>query len=69
MEILSHHFKTASRKALLDPDLQAAMSRAEGGFVDSRRAAVRRLRNFEAFREYGRDLKNHVLEHLAHYLT
>ena len=68
MEVLSHNFKTESRQALLDDDLRAAMDKAEGGFVDTRSRVVERLSNFESFREYGRDIKNHVLANLEHYL-
>ena len=68
MEVLSHNFKKASRAALLDPVLQAALVRSEGGFVDTRQEAVDDLKNFEAFREYGEKVKNHTLDHLDYYL-
>ena len=53
---------------MLDEDLRTAMSRAEGGFVDTRRAAVEELENFQEYREFARETKNHVLGHLDHYL-
>jgi len=68
VEVRSHNFKNASRAALLDTELQAALARAEGGFVDTRQKAVDDLRNFESFREYGEQVKNHTLEHLDYYL-
>ncbi len=68
MEVRSRNFKSASRAALLDTELQAALARAEGGFVDTRQKAVDDLINFESFREYGEQVKNHTLEHLDYYL-
>ncbi len=68
MEVLSGNFKSASRAALLDEKLQAALARAEGGFVDTRKKAVDELKNFESFREYGEKVKQHTLEHLDYYL-
>ncbi len=69
MEVLTHNFKGASRAALLDEDLRAALGRAEGGFVNTRQKAVSALLNFEAYRDYGREIKNHTLENLEYYLT
>jgi len=54
---------------LLDEDLRAAMGRAEGGFIDTRKMAVEELENFEEYREFARKTKNHVLAHLDYYLT
>lgn len=68
VEIRTHEFRAASRAALLDDDLRSAMERAKGGFVDTRRSAVESLENFEAFREYAKQVKNHVLQHLDSYL-
>ncbi len=68
MRIRTHDFRSASRAALLDSDLRSAMERAEGGFVDTRKSAVESLENFEEFREYARQVKNHVLQHLDSYL-
>ena len=68
MEVRTHDFKSASRNALLDENLRAALGRAEGGFVDTRRQAVEELENFEEFRDFGKQLKNHTLANLAGYL-
>ena len=68
MEVLSENFKQASRAALLNPDLRSALDGAESGFVDTRRRAVSGLRNFEDFRTYGKDVKNHTIQHLDYYL-
>ena len=68
MEVLTHNFKPAARKALLDDDLRAAMGRAESGFVDTRKKATDELLNFDEFRSFGRDIKNHTLANLDYYL-
>ena len=68
MEVTSHQFKSRSRAALLDRDLRDALGRAEGGFVDTRRRSVSPLTNFEAFRQYGEQVKNHTLANLDYYL-
>ena len=68
MEILTHNFKPAAREALLDDDLRAAMGRAESGFVDTRKKATDELLNFDDFRSFGRDVKNHTLANLDYYL-
>jgi len=68
MEVLTHNFKPAAKKALLDQDLRAAMGRAESGFVDTRKKVTDELLNFEEFRSFGRDVKNHTLANLDYYL-
>jgi L-lactate dehydrogenase complex protein LldF len=68
MEVLSGNFKAASRAALLDEDLRSALDKAEGGFVDTRAQATAKLRNFESFRTYGKEVKNHTIKYLDHYL-
>lgn len=68
VEVLSGNFKSASRAALLDEDLRSALDGAEGGFVDTRARAIEKLRNFESFRTYGRDVKNHTIKYLDYYL-
>jgi L-lactate dehydrogenase complex protein LldF len=66
MQPTSHSFKSNAREALTDATLQRAISKL--GFVAARAAAVERLPEFEALRDAGRDIKNHVLEHLDFYL-
>ncbi len=68
MEVRTHKFKSAARKALLDDDLRAAMAKAEGGFVNTRKKVTEELLNFETYREFGKALKNHTLENLEYYL-
>ena len=54
--------------AVLDKRLQAALDHASGGFVQKRAAQVAALPEFEALRERARDIKDHVLSNLDHYL-
>ncbi|MBY0432067.1 MAG: iron-sulfur cluster-binding protein [Rhodospirillales bacterium] len=61
-------FPDNSRKALADAPLQEALAKLKTGFRARRTAAAERLPEFEALRDAGRDLKNHTLEHLDHYL-
>lgn len=68
MHITSPAFKDNARAALADPGLQRALANARTGFVAKRARAVAALPEFEALREEGRDLKNHVLAHLDFYL-
>ena len=69
MKVTSQHFKTAAKAALLDDGLRAALNRAEGGFVTTRKKSVAGLKNFEDYRTYGQQLRNHTLKHLHYYLT
>lgn len=64
----SHNFKRNAVKALHDESLQRALAKARGGFVDKRIAAIEQVPEFEALRDQGRDIKNHALAHLPHYL-
>ncbi len=68
MEALSRHFPVRSVAAMNNPDLQAAMGRAKGGFIGKRRRAVEGLPEFEALRVAGREIKEHTLSHLDYYL-
>ncbi|MGF1500723.1 MAG: lactate utilization protein B [Paracoccaceae bacterium] len=61
-------FKENARAALANRNLQSAMSGGAGGFVKKRAAARAAMPEFDAIRDAARDLKNHVLAHLDHYL-
>ena len=61
-------FKQNARAALADPNIQAAMSHAQSGFVDKRAKARARLPEFDLLRDAARDLKDHTLANLALYL-
>jgi len=68
MQFRSPEFKGRAVHALHDADLQKALGKARGGFVDKRAAQAAALPEFEELRDTARDIKNHVLEHLDHYL-
>src|SRR5512146_1634282 len=68
MEVTSHDFKAKAKKGIGDPDLQQAMRMMATGFPGRRREAVERLPEFDQLRDVARDIKNHVLENLDHYL-
>lgn len=68
MEVLTQNFKSAAKAALLNDDLRSALDRAEGGFVNTRKQAIAKLRNFEDYRAYGQQVKAHTLKHLGYYL-
>ncbi len=68
MKVTVHDFKSNARSALADTQLQEALSGLPTGLVAQRAAARSRLPEFEDLRDYGRDLRNHTLEHLDVYL-
>jgi L-lactate dehydrogenase complex protein LldF len=68
MEAASHAFKENASRALGDKNLQAALGILKNNFAGRRGAAIARLPEFDQLREEGRDIKNHVLEHLDLYL-
>lgn len=68
MQPTAHEFKSNARAALADRQLQEALSGLPGGLVAQRAAARARLPEFDDLRDYGRDLRNHTLQHLDIYL-
>jgi L-lactate dehydrogenase complex protein LldF len=68
MKSTAHAFKKQARAALENGDLQRALARAKGGFVDKRRAAIDALPEFEHLRKAAREIKEHTLAHLDYYL-
>ncbi|WP_373508968.1 LutB/LldF family L-lactate oxidation iron-sulfur protein, partial [Thiocapsa sp.] len=68
MDIRSHEFQARAVAALHDASLQQALDKARDGFVPRRAAQVAELSEFEALREAAKMLKDHVLDHLDHYL-
>jgi len=61
-------FKSNSKAALADTQLQRALAGLPGGLVAQRTAAKARLPEFEQYRDIGRAIRNHTLEHLDLYL-
>lgn len=68
METKTLSFKRAATDALQDQDLQSALNYAKDGFIGKRTAAVAKLPEWETIRSEAREMKNHVLENLDHYL-
>jgi L-lactate dehydrogenase complex protein LldF len=61
-------FKTNTREALEDKNLQAALRGSRGSFIKKRAAAASEVTEFEDLRDAARDMKNHVLENMDLYL-
>ncbi|MFQ6024286.1 MAG: LutB/LldF family L-lactate oxidation iron-sulfur protein [Acidiferrobacterales bacterium] len=68
MKSTAHNFKAHASVALKNIQLQKALAKAKGGFVDKRRAAVDALPEFEQLRTVAREIKEHTLAHLDYYL-
>jgi len=68
VQVTSPAFKQNAAQALHDPGLQKALGKAKGAFLQRRAEAVARLPEFEQLRDIGRDIKNHTLANLDHYL-
>ncbi len=68
VQVTSPAFKQNAHRALQDAGLQKALGKAKGAFLQRRAAAVAALPEFERLRDIGRDIKNHTLANLDHYL-
>jgi L-lactate dehydrogenase complex protein LldF len=68
MQPTSHNFTANAHRALGDPNLQRAMGMMRTGFPQKRAEAIARLPEFDALRDDGIAIKNHVLAHLDFYL-
>lgn len=68
MEIRSREFKERAVFAIHDASLQQALGKARGGFVGKRAQQAAELPEFEQLREEAKATKNHILDHLDHYL-
>jgi L-lactate dehydrogenase complex protein LldF len=68
MQPTSHAFKANAHQALANANLQKALALMRSGFPGRRAAAIARLPEFEALREEGKAIKDHVLENLDFYL-
>ena len=68
MKSAAHDFPARARSALNNPDLARALAKARTGFVDRRLAVVETLPEFQALRRVAREIKEHTLQHLDHYL-
>jgi len=68
MRLTSPSFPRNARKALGDDNLKSAMRKLAEGFPVARLAAIAELPEFEALRDRGREIKDHVLANLDLYL-
>jgi len=68
MQATSRDFKANAHKALGNPNLQRAMGMMRTGFPKNRAQAIARLPEFDALRDEGVAIKNHVLANLDFYL-
>ena len=68
VQLTSPDFKRNAARALADPALQKALARTRPQFHGKRAKAVAGLPEFEQLRETGRQIKDHTLAHLDHYL-
>ena len=68
MEPTSHAFKANAHRALGDQNLQRAMTMMRTGFPEKRALAIARLPEFDALRDEGIAIKNHVIAQLDFYL-
>ena len=66
MKATSSTFRQNSREALLDDDLQQALSKM--GFLGARKRVVDALPEWEELRTTAREIKEHTLAHLDFYL-
>ncbi|MFA7430477.1 MAG: LutB/LldF family L-lactate oxidation iron-sulfur protein [Rhodospirillaceae bacterium] len=64
----SHTFKENAHKAIGDANLMVSLQTMKTGFRAKRSAAVAKLPEFEALRDEGKRLKDHVLANLDFYL-
>ena len=69
MEITTNRFASNVREALGDHQLQRALAGLPGGLVAQRTAARERLPEFEDLRSTAREIKNHTIANLDHYLV
>lgn len=67
-ETLSDTFRQRVDRALTDVPLQSALGALGDGWIQKRRRVVSLMPEFELLREQARQLKDHVLQHLDHYL-
>ena len=69
MQASSRNFAANARSALKNETLQEALARLAHGFPEKRRQAIARLPEFDRLKRSGREIKDHVLDHLDAYLA
>lgn len=68
MKSMSHAFPQNAHEALLDEQLQGALNKAKGGFIDKRQLAINALPEFGQLRQTAKEIKEHTLANLDEYL-
>src|SRR6185437_1529998 len=68
MQPTSHAFKDNAHEALGNANLQKALSIMRRGFPEKRAQVIAKLPEWEALRDQGRAIKDHVLDNLDFYL-
>src|SRR3546814_6923035 len=68
MQVTSQDFEANAHKAMADPNLRKAMDIIGGPMASRRVETARELPEFEALRDEGVKIKNHVLQHIDLYL-
>jgi len=68
MQVQSMHFKARAGDKLNNEQLQAALRKTQGKFINGRAAAILELDNFEQIRDAAKRIRDRVLEHLDVYL-
>ena len=68
MQLAPDHFKENAKAALADRTLKLAIDRTTGTAERKRAEALALFPEFTAARERGRQIKDHVIAHLDHYL-
>lgn len=69
MKATSHAFVGQAREALQDATLQQALGNLRHGFQIRRAQTIARLPEWDQLRDIGKEIKDHTLAHLDHYLT
>ena len=69
MTLLARNFPANARAALGDTQLQEALQRLRGGFVEGRRRVVAKLPEFDALRDRAAEIRSHTIAHLDQYLV
>ena len=69
MSLAAKNFPANARAALGDTQLQEALERLRGGFVEGRRQVVAKLPEFDALRDRAAEIRRHTIAHLDQYLV
>jgi len=68
MQVTTRRFRQQAAANLANPALQQALARLQERFVGARAAALGEIPDFERLRDAAAAIRQHVLDHLDHYL-